>query len=151
MSLQSATARLLLLVLLPVSYGCETNVNGPTVVAEDEVVGSYQATTLTALVAGSTTDQLALGTRIEIELRPDMRTDGRLFAPEAGDDGKDVDQRLRGTWSFDPETQAVTFNHSAQTFLRDMTFQAQRQGKNVQLRAENSYGIMRIKAVLSQR
>jgi hypothetical protein len=151
MSLLSAGARLVLLVFLPVAYGCETNVNGPKVVAEDEVVGRYQATTLTALVAGSATDQLALGTQLEIELRPDMRTDGRFYAPEAGDDGKDVDQRLRGTWSFDPETQMVTFDHSAETFLRDMTFHAQRADENVELRAENSFGIIRIRAVLSQR
>ena len=150
MSIHS-TARLVLLVVPLASLGCETNVNGPTIVAEDEIVGSYRATTLTALVAGSATDQLALGTRIEIELRPDMRTDGQLYAPEAGDDGKDVNQRLRGTWSFDPETQVVTFEHSAQTFLRDMTFHPQRSGKNVELRAENSFGIMRIRAVLSQR
>ena len=153
MSLRTASVRFAtaVLILAAGTSACETNVNGPSRIEESEVVGEYVATTLTTVIRGSATDQLALGAELEMELLADGTTRGRLLAPEGGPAGSDLDERLRGTWSFDVTSQSVAVDHPTDTFLRSMVFEAQRSGDAIELRSESALGLVNINTVLRQR
>jgi hypothetical protein len=89
----------------------------PTV---DDVAGSYIATTFTTDLLGSTTDQLAQGSLLNMVLTADGQTTGHLFVPGAGDQGGDFDADLTGRWTLHGDT--VEFDQTADTFVRDMPF-----------------------------
>ncbi len=118
-------ARIALAATLIAPVACDDAPMGPesggtllvgTYVAEGSV-GSLLVTT-TDGSTGTTTDQLARGASIVLNLAADGSTSGRLFAPAgAGEDGIDAD--LTGTWSADGDR--VSLAHDADTFLRDMT------------------------------
>ena len=107
---------------LALALGCGDDGNfSPTV---DTVAGAYSATTFTLSLAVATVDQLVLGSDVEITLAPDGTTTGRLFVPGAGEDGADLEADLTGTWAL--SRGAVTFDHTADTFIRDVRFAADR-------------------------
>jgi hypothetical protein len=89
----------------------------PTV---DSVAGSYTATAFTVTEGGSTTDVLADGGSITLTLNTGGSAAGRLFVPGGAEDGSDFDEDLTGTWTLTGT--AVSLDHAADTFLRDMTF-----------------------------
>jgi hypothetical protein len=89
----------------------------PTV---DSVAGTYQATTFTFTGASTPTDLLAMGASVTIILAPDGTTSGRMFVPGVGAGGGDLDADLAGTWALTGA--AVTFDQSADTFMRDLPF-----------------------------
>lgn len=101
----------------------------------DEVVGAYEAVELTATADGETTDALADGFEVELELRADGSTAGTLVIPEDG--GLSLD--LTGTWSFDEATSRVELDHETDTFLRDMVFDAARAGGSIELSDERHF------------
>jgi len=71
-----------------------------------------------------TTDLLAIGATVDATLAPDGTTSGRLFVPGAGEGGADLDEDLTGTWTLLGDT--VTFDQTADTFIRDADFIAGR-------------------------
>lgn len=101
----------------------------------DEVVGAYEAVELIATTDDETTDALADGFEVELELRGDGSTVGTLVIPEDG--GLSFD--LTGTWSFDEATSRVELDHEADTFLRDMVFDASRAGGAIELSDERYF------------
>jgi hypothetical protein len=91
---------------------------------EETVVGTYEAAEFTITTGGSTTDLLLAGATVDATLAADGTTSGRLFVPAAGEGGADLDEDLTGTWTLDGET--VTFDQTADTFIRDAEFIAGR-------------------------
>jgi len=83
--------------------------------ANDGPAGSWEATRLTTIASGAPSDELAKGGGIELVLRPDGTTAGRVRI------GDVLDADLTGTWTMSGST--VSFNHQADTFLRDMSFE----------------------------
>lgn len=143
---------LLPFLLAPVLAGCDS----VEPVTRADVVGSYEATTLSVTADGETTDQLAAGAEITLQLADDGTTSGALFVPGGAEDGGDLEADLAGNWSFqammeEPSVPArVTLDHDADTFLRDVTFDAVRGGGTIQLRAEDSFGGVTIEVELSR-
>lgn len=93
---------------------------GTTEPTVDSVAGRYTATTFTVEQGGLTTDELAAGGSILIDLLATGVTAGTMFVPGGGENGGDLDADLAGTWALAGTT--VTFAQGADTFLRDMTF-----------------------------
>ena len=91
----------------------------PTV---ENVAGSYTASTFTYRTEAGTTDLLALGALVSIELAEDGTTTGEIFLEGGGEDGGDLDEDLAGTWTLTGST--VTFDQVADTFIRDVEFTA---------------------------
>lgn len=114
------------------------------------VAGSYRAAhgygaiTLTTTQNGETTDWLAKGASITIDLRGDGTTAGRVFIPGAYEDGSDFDADLAGTWTL--AGGKVRLSHSADTFLRDMDliFRTDR------LEGEQTFSGVRVRVVLAR-
>lgn len=95
---------------------CRVDPVGP---GEAAVAGSYHATALITIEGGQRVDHIANGSTINIVLTPQGTTTGTIhFAAAGGDPG--FDASLAGTWELDGAW--VTFDHAADTFLRDMIF-----------------------------
>ena len=84
------------------------------------MAGTYEASEFTATTSIGTTDLLLAGATVDATLAPDGTTSGRLFVPGGGEDGGDLDEDLTGTWTLSGET--VTFDQTADTFIRDAEF-----------------------------
>lgn len=91
---------------------------------EETVAGTYAASVFTITSGVGTTDLLAIGATVDATLFPDGTASGRLFVPGADDDGGDLDEDLTGTWTLAGQT--VTFDQTADTFIRDAEFIAGR-------------------------
>ncbi len=120
MRMQPGRVVALSLVLALAGCGDDTSFS-PTA---ENVAGVYSATTFTLGLAVATVDQLVLGSEVEITLAPDGTTTGRVFVPGAGEDGGDLDADLTGTWAL--SRGGVTFDQTADTFIRDVRFAADR-------------------------
>jgi hypothetical protein len=88
----------------------------------ENVAGAYSATRLTTTESGVTTNQLTHGATLDLTLAADGSTTGRLFIPGGAEGGGDFDEDLTGTWTLTGKS--VTFDHAADTFVRDMPFTA---------------------------
>lgn len=121
---------------------------GPEAITREDITRSFSAVTLTTTTDGTTTDQLAAGATLSITLHEDGTTAGQLFVPGGAEDGGDFDADLAGTFSFDDSTDRVTFDHDADTFMRDMTFAAARSGDGVRLEAQQAFGAATVRVVL---
>jgi hypothetical protein len=110
----------LTLALVLASCG-DDNSFSPTV---ENVAGSYSASSFTLSTTAGTVDLLALGATVEVTLASDGTTTGRLFVPGGAEGGGDLDEDLTGTWTLAGST--VTFNQTADTFIRDAQFTASR-------------------------
>jgi hypothetical protein len=91
---------------------------------EETVAGTYGASAFTITSGVGTTDLLAIGATVDATLAPDGTTTGRLFVPGGDEDGSDLDEDLTGTWTLTGQT--VTFNQTADTFIREADFIAGR-------------------------
>jgi len=91
---------------------------------EETVAGTYEASAFTATSFNGTTDLLLAGATVDATLAPDGTTSGRLFVPGGDEDGSDLEEDLTGTWTLTGQT--VTFNQTADTFIRDAEFIAGR-------------------------
>ena len=100
--------------------GCGDDDDGFTP-TEDEVAGTYTATTFTAESSVGELDLLALGASVTATLDPDGTTTGRLFVPDLTGEGADVDEDLAGTWTLNGTT--VTFNQTATSIISDVDFE----------------------------
>lgn len=92
---------------------------------EERVAGEYTATTLTVNQGGATFDALQTGARLDIILRENGTTTGRLFVPQGDEDGGDFEADLTGTFTVSEDGQRVTFDQAADTFIRDVEFTVQ--------------------------
>jgi len=120
--MRSLVARAALTGLLTAVAACGDDPFSPT---PESVAGSYSATEFTATSdALGTFDLLAVGAEVTVTLAADGTTTGRLFVPGGAEDGSDLDADLAGTWALDGST--VTFNQTADTFIRDAQFTASR-------------------------
>jgi hypothetical protein len=82
-----------------------------------DVVGSYEATSFTTTSSGVVDDELADGAALEMVLNANGSVTGLLTAP-TGEGGGTLN--MAGTWSLSGNT--VTFDQSADSFVRDMPF-----------------------------
>lgn len=108
-------------------------------VARDDLFGEWVATTLLTTVGGQTLDQLVAGAELQLTLLEDGTTTGRLFVPGAGTLGTDLEVDLTGVWTFDDDEGEVDLDHSADSFVRDLTFEAVRADGGIELRAERTF------------
>lgn len=94
---------------------------GPTA---ENVAGAYSALVFTLDVGVGPINELVLGAEVAVTLAPDGTTQGRLFLPGGGANGGDLDVDLTGTWALNRG--AITFDLTADTFLRGVRFAADR-------------------------
>ena len=82
--------------------------------------GIYTATALSVSDDGDVTDLLAAGAELNITLTSAGTTTGTLVVPAAfTESGTEETFSLEGTHHYDSATGAVTFEQSADTFIRD--------------------------------
>ncbi len=93
---------------------------------------------------GQTTDWVARGASLKIELAADGTTSGRLLVPGADEDGGDFDASMAGSWTLKGDT--VRFQQDADTFVRDMPFLV----KGGRLVGSEDFGDVRIDVTLSR-
>jgi hypothetical protein len=122
------------------AQGC-SSATSPTV---DTVAGSYAATTFEAVDGGQVVDILGQGGTLAIVLQVDLSTTGRLFVPDGGETGEDLDVDLTGTWMLSADT--IRFDHSADTFVRDMVFLVE----GTRLTGEETFGSTVVRVTLSR-
>jgi hypothetical protein len=108
-------------------------------------VESYGALSLTTMQDGRTIDWPAEGASVQLDLRADGTTTGRLFIPGAEEDGIDLDEDLAGSWTL--SAGRVRLSHPADTFLRDMTFTF----RDNRLEGDETFGGVRVRATLAGR
>lgn len=92
---------------------------------QEELAGEYEMTTLLVTEGGVSSDMLEAGVTIEIMLLQNGTTSGSYFIPAGNEDGSDLDADLAGTWTVSNDGERVTFDHVADTFLRDRDFVVQ--------------------------
>ena len=113
----------------------------------DQDVGALVFTTT---AGGVETNWLDRGAAIDLVLRSDGTTAGRLFIPdidpETGEPqaGTDLDESLAGSWAISGNR--VSLDHGADTFLRDMEFIVNANS----LTATDTFGGMEIRVVLQR-
>jgi hypothetical protein len=130
------------LALTTVFVGCSDDDSfSPTV---ENVAGSYSAATFTVTTSAGTVDLLALGSQVAVNLAADGTTTGQLFVPNGGEDGEDLEADLAGTWTL--EGSVVTFNQTADTFIRDAEFTASQD----RLTGEGTFGDETVRLVLTK-
>lgn len=114
------------------------------------VAGSYHADerfgalSLTTTEDGRTIDWLDAGGSIQLELRADGTTAGRVFVPGVDEDGGDFDADLAGRWTL--ANGEVRLSHPADTFLRDMAF-TYRSGR---LQGDETFDGVRVRVTLAR-
>ena len=131
------TALLVATALAPAACG-----DDPASPGIDAVAGSYAATEFTVTEAGATTDLLATGASLQLDLAVDRSVTGRLFVPDADEGGGDLDAQLTGTWTLDGST--VRFTQPEDTFVRDTPFTF----ADGELRADRTFGTARVRVTL---
>lgn len=127
-------------LMAAVVSSCGDDATAPTL---DEITRHFWAVTLTTSTDGIVTDQLAEGASLNISLHEDGTTTGMLIGPDA-----DVEADLTGTYSYDVGAARLTFDHAADTFIREMTFTVARTAGEVQLEGEEEFGRTVVRVVL---
>ena len=140
--MRAAVSRIFALGLSLALAGCgDDDSFSPTT---DNVAGSYSASSFTVSSTLGTIDLLALGASVEVTLEPDGTATGRLFVPGGAAGGSDLDADLTGTWSLAGST--VTFNQTADTFIRDADFTAEEN----RLTGEGTFNGQTVRVVLEK-
>lgn len=138
---RSSVRALPFFVLLALGCGDDDPPFSPT---RESVAGSYQASSLTGTQSGITVNLLSLGASVEMVLNENGTTTGRVFAPGLDDGGQDLDVDLTGTWTLQGET--VTFNHTGDSFIRDVPFTV---GRN-RLEGEGTFRTVTVRLTLTK-
>ena len=88
------------------------------------MAGSYHTTTLRVTDSTGTTDYLAIGSSITLQLDTSGAVSGHLLIIGGSDDpgGGDLEGDLSGTWALTGRT--ITFDQPEDTFIRDWDFHA---------------------------
>jgi hypothetical protein len=108
------------------------------------VAGIYTVTSLKMTTSGATTDELAIGATLKLELRDYGSVFGTLFVPGGGDGGGDLWASMAGTWNLGGDQ--VVFTQSADTFVGDMLFRATED----QLRGDGVFRGTRVQVTLQR-
>jgi hypothetical protein len=117
----------------------------PAGLTNEEIAGSYAATTFTTTSDGTTTDQLSQGGSLTIQLAANGTTTGHVTVPaSAGTGGEGLDADLAGTWTLSGAI--VDLDHEADTFVRDMPFLVQ----GTTLIGDQTFQGTRVQAVLTR-
>jgi hypothetical protein len=138
---------ILALTLTVAAAACDDALAGPDPSMES-MAGAYAASSgfgvlsLTTTEDGQTIDWLAAGADLRLQLEADGTVSGRLFIPDADEDGGDLDEDMAGTWTVMGNT--VRFEQAADTFVRDMAF-ALTDGV---LTGDQTFGDVRVRVVL---
>ena len=102
------------LALLVAATGCDS-------ASDDSIAGTYAASQFIAtLDSGETVNVLAAGGSITMTLTSDGRASGRLVVPESLAEDSEPITPFDGTYAVMGDT--VTFDHEADTFIRDATW-----------------------------
>jgi len=107
-----------LVILLGMTTACGDSA-GPDLTMAG-VAGMYLPSQFITVTAEGSTDQLASGVEIMINLTAQGSTTGRMFVPGDSGGGSGSEFDLKGTWTLSGSM--VGFDHSADTLLRNMTF-----------------------------
>jgi hypothetical protein len=86
------------------------------------VQGEYNASRFTATSPQGNVNLLSLGATVHVVLNADGTTTGHLSVPDLGLGEGPIEADLTGTWTLSGNT--VTFNQTADTFIRDVHFTA---------------------------
>jgi hypothetical protein len=140
---------LFLLVAVPALSACDDDSTDLEPIHAADVTEVFEATTFTVKQDGQVQDQLALGATFEITLADDGTTSGHLHVPDADEGGGDLEADLVGTFDFDDSSDEITFDQDADTFVRDMMFEAVRVDDEVRLQGEKDFDGATIKVVLA--
>ena len=109
-------------LLVAAVLACSGDAFAPTA---QNMAGTYYASTLTFTDAGGTTDILAAGgSHITLTLMGNGTAGGSMLIKGGNEDGSDFAADLAGTWQLAGST--ITFDQTADTFVDDMPFTAQK-------------------------
>lgn len=119
--------------------------SSPTGTSTDDMIGKYVSSRFDITADGTTTNLIDAGGTLTIFLQADGTSGGTLYIP-AGVAGFDdvVEANLDGTWTLSDGT--VTFDHSADTFVREMEFRIL---PNQQLEGDETIDGRRIRVLLA--
>ena len=102
------------------AIGCAADSFSPSL---DNMAGTYYATSLTVTDAGGMHDILAAGgSHITLTLMSNGTVGGSMLIKGGNEDGSDFAADMVGTWQL--ANGEITFNQTADTFVRDATFRA---------------------------
>lgn len=112
-------------------------------------VGSYSAIIFFTTDNTGPTNQLVLGSSLQINLADNATTSGHLHIAASGAQPV-FDADMAGTWSQTGD--AIDFTQTADTFVRDMTFTAQKISTSVwALVADETFSGTRINLTLARK
>ncbi|MEP0546295.1 MAG: hypothetical protein ABJF88_05135 [Rhodothermales bacterium] len=97
--------------------GCDSDSNDEPTLAD--VAGAYETTLFTVEIEGRAVDVLAMGGGLDITLREDGTASGTLAIPEELNEEGEGDVRLLFGGTYALSGGEVTFDHEADTFVRD--------------------------------
>jgi hypothetical protein len=104
------------------AIACSGDAFAPTT---QNMAGTYYASTLTVTDASGTRDILAAGgSHITLTLMSNGTVGGSMLLKGGNKDGSDFAADLAGTWHLTGST--ITFDQTADTFVRDASFTAAR-------------------------
>ena len=133
--------RLLAIAAVAVALGCGDSFSATT----DNVAGDYHVTSFTTSDSAATVDWMTVpGTTFTISLAANGTTTGHIFVPGGGTGGADLDADMAGTWVLTRDI--VTFNQSADTFVRNVAFIATQN----RLTGDKQFSTTRVRITLSK-
>jgi hypothetical protein len=113
----------------------------------DSIAGSYAATTFVTTGGSGQTNQLLAGSTLTMVLNSNGTTTGHLHVAASGNNPA-LDADMAGTWLLNGTM--VTFDQSADTFVRDMNFTLSSTGTKWELTGDDSFAGTRIQVTLTQ-
>lgn len=91
----------------------------------DGIVGTYHATEIALTIGGVDSDMLAEGGVLTITLTETGTTTGTFVVPaQYTESGQQETSSLAGTYLYDADAGTATFEHEADTFIRDVVWTA---------------------------
>jgi hypothetical protein len=135
--------RIAALLSIALLVACSNDPYAPVI---SDVAGEYDATTLTARTSSEIIDYMAAGSSMMLDLNDNGTVTGFLHVVGGAEGGGDLDADMAGTWTLSGAT--ITFDQSADTFVRDVDFVATR---DFRLVAEWSDQGVTIRLVLDNR
>ena len=142
MTRRAYSIALSLLLCAAAACGSDTTTEPP-----NAIVGNYVASQWVTTGGSGQTNQLLAGSTLNLALAGDGTTSGHLHvAASGGNPAFDAD--MTGTWS--ESDNKVTISQSADTFVRDMTFNVVPNGSRWSLTADQVFSGTRIQITLDQ-
>jgi hypothetical protein len=114
---------------------------------QNAIGGSYAASQWVTTGGSGQTNQLLAGSTLALTLANDGTTSGHLHVAASGSNPA-LDADMAGTWSESGDK--VTFSQSADTFVRDLTFDVVPNGSKWSLTADHTFPNNRVQITLDQ-